>query len=311
VTIVWGISVTLLLALLTLVAYVDRIYFEMGKFLSREYTENIEAWELVEPKLHLSRESAAMSASVLRQTALVALTFLLAFRLHGKLSLEEIARTAFELLLVLLVCDRLIPQIFFTKTRGEWIGRIVWLLQALFYLVLPVTLSISLLLSIAGLAEPEVEEPEHASEAVDALLEAGEEEGVLDEHDEETEADAPVAEPEGTWLVPGWFEVSRLRDLFEEREEEPCDKPGEEDCIEEAPAEEDEEVTDPRLSQLISGYEATTIGGLVSEIAGHIPLPGEVVEDGPLRLEVIASTDRLVERVRVGLKGTPAASEPE
>jgi putative hemolysin len=52
---------------------------------------------------------------------------------------------------------------------------------------------------------------------------------------------------------------------------------------------------------------------LVSEIAGPIPLPGEVVEDGPLRLEVVASTDRLVERVRVGLAGglTAGSSEPE
>jgi putative hemolysin len=48
---------------------------------------------------------------------------------------------------------------------------------------------------------------------------------------------------------------------------------------------------------------------LVSEMAGHIPLPGEVVEDGPLRLEVIASTDRRVERVRVGLMGFPAGNE--
>jgi CBS domain containing-hemolysin-like protein len=46
-------------------------------------------------------------------------------------------------------------------------------------------------------------------------------------------------------------------------------------------------------------------------MAGHIPLPGEVVDDGPLRLEVIASTDRRVERVRVGLSGAMAASEPE
>ena len=55
-------------------------------------------------------------------------------------------------------------------------------------------------------------------------------------------------------------------------------------------------------------YEATTVGGLVSEMAGHIPLPGEVVEDGPLRLEVIASTDRRVERVRVGLMGNSEAA---
>jgi len=53
-------------------------------------------------------------------------------------------------------------------------------------------------------------------------------------------------------------------------------------------------------------YEATTMGGLVSEIAGHIPVPGEVVEGKMLRLEVLASTDRKVERVRVEL-AEPAA----
>ena len=36
-------SVTILLAILALSAYADRIYFEMGKFLAREYAENIDA----------------------------------------------------------------------------------------------------------------------------------------------------------------------------------------------------------------------------------------------------------------------------
>jgi hypothetical protein len=40
----WGFSAAVfgLLCLLALAAYVDRIYFEMGKFLSRRYTENID-----------------------------------------------------------------------------------------------------------------------------------------------------------------------------------------------------------------------------------------------------------------------------
>ncbi len=452
----FSVSVFLLLCLLALAAYIDRIYFEMGKFLSREYTENIEAWEVgVEPRLRLSRDSAAMSASVLRQIALGALIFLLAIRLQGKIghSPVEIARTVFELVLVLLVFDRLLPQIFFTKTRGEWITRITPLVQVLFYAALPLTLTIELLLSIAGLAEPEAAEPEHAHEAMDALLEAGEEEGVLDEedrelvrsvvefgdkvvreimtprpemfavagktsletftaevnahnfsrvpvygasldeitgiafardllavkdaeagqrtvagiqraavfipetkkvnellremqrqkqhmsivideyggvaglvtiedlieaivgeiadeHDTETDEDAPVAEPEGTWVVPGGFEVSRLRELFEGREgakESAADELDEDAASEQA----DENAPEQMLLELLTEYEATTVGGLVSEIAGHIPLPGEVVEDGPLRLEVIASTDRRVERVRVGLMGGPVASEAE
>jgi len=439
----YDITVFLLLCLLALSAYVDRIYFEMGKFLSREYTENIDAWERwVEPKLRLSRQSSAMAASVLRQIALGALIFLLAIHLQGKHgeSPVEIGRTVFELLLAMLVFDRLLPQIFFTKTEGLWIARISFLIRVLFYLVLPLTLTIGLLLSIAGLAEPEAEHTEDSGEAMDALLEAGEEEGVLDEedrelvrsvvefgdkvvrdvmtprpemfavagkttletftsevnahnfsrvpvygdsldhitgiafardllavkdtdaanrtvaqlqrpalfipetkkvnellremqrqkqhmgivideyggvaglvtiedlieaivgeiedeHDTEMDGDSPVAEAEGTWVVQGSFEVDRLRELLEESSEGA-------DVGESDGGEEDES-----LAQLLRKYEATTVGGLVSEMAGHIPLPGEVVEDGPLRLEVIASTDRRVERVRVGLMGFPAGGE--
>jgi putative hemolysin len=446
----YPVAVFLLLCLLALAAYVDRIYFEMGKFLSREYTENIDAWERwVEPKLHLSRESAALSASVLRQIALVALAFLLAIRLQGKIghSPAEIARAVFELLLALLVFDRLLPQVFFTRTRGEWIARIAVLLQVLFYLALPVTLTISLLLSIAGLAEPEMQEPEHAGEAMEALLEAGEEEGVLDEqdrelvrsvvefgdkvvrevmtprpamfavagrtslerftaevrahnfsrvpvygesldditgiafardllgvmdteaarrtvaemqraavfvpetkkvnellremqrqkqhmsivideyggvaglvtiedlleaivgniedeHDNEAAEDAPRREAEGTWVVPGSFEVDRLRELFEQRDAADGVEFGR---VEAEAAEEAEQV----LSQLLSKYEATTVGGLVSEMTGHIPLPGEVAEDGPLRLEVVASSDRRVERVRAGMNRASSVGELE
>jgi putative hemolysin len=444
----YEVVVFLLLCLLAIAAYVDRIYFEMGKFLSRDYTENIDAWEThVEPKLGLSRQSSAMSASVLRQIALGALVFLLAIHLQGKHgeSPVEIGRTVFELFLAMLIFDRLLPQIFFTKTEGVWIARISFLIRALFYLVLPLTLTIGLLLSIAGLAEPEEQEAEHPGQAMDALLEAGEEEGVLDEddrelvrsvvefgdkvvrdvmtprpemfavsggtsletftaevnahnfsrvpvygesldhvtgiafardllavkdaeagmltvaslqrpalflpetkkvnellremqrqkqhmgivideyggvaglvtiedlieaivgeiedeHDTETDGDAPVVEAEGTWVLPGSFEVSRLRELLEEAGE---GADAGEDVGDDEAEDEEEREAEQTLWQLLSKYEATTVGGLVSEMAGHIPLPGEVVEDGPLRLEVMASTDRRVERVRVGMMGWP------
>ena len=449
----YDLLVLLLLCLLALSAYVDRIYFEMGKFLAREYTENIDAWEQgVEPRLNLSRQSSAMAASVLRQIALGALVFLLAIHLQGKAgqSAAEIARTVFELLLALLVFDRLLPQIFFTKTAGAWIAKIAWLIRVLFYLVMPLTLIIGLLLSIAGLAEPEAKREENPDEAMDALLEAGEEKGVLDEedrelvrnvvefgdkvvrevmtprpemfavsgktsleeftaavnahnfsripvygdsldritgvafardllgvkdseaarmtvselqrpalfipetkkvnellremqqqkqhmgivideyggvaglvtiedlieaivgeiedeHDKETDGETPIAEPEGTWVVPGSFEVARLRELVEGSGEsaETAESVGDE---EESLAEAQEHEAEQSLAQLLMRYETTTVGGLASEMAGHIPLPGEVVENGPLRLEVLASTDRRVERVRVGMRGHPAGS---
>src|ERR1035441_4188510 len=186
-----------MLVVLALAAYVDRVYNEMGKFLAREYQDNIDAWtRAVEPRLHLGRESLALSASVLRQLSLAGIALIAGLRLYVHVkampalarapSFEEIAVTGFFLVLLILFFDRLIPQLVFTRTRGLWIVRIRFLLEALFYLILPVTLTLGLLLSIVALAEPEdAEEEEHPSEAMDALLEAGEEEGILEESDRE------------------------------------------------------------------------------------------------------------------------------
>jgi putative hemolysin len=487
----YTIALILLLGILALAAYVDRIYSEMGKFLAREYQDNIDSWErVVEPRLRLGRESIALSASVLRQLTLAALALLSGLRLytHTTLvptlartpSLGEIIRAAFELILLILIFDRLLPQLLFSRTRGLWINRIRPVLQVLFYLILPVTLLLGLLLSIAALAEPEdTEEEDHPSEAMDALLEAGEEEGILeesdrelvrsavefgdkivlevmtprpeifsvpgtltlreftavinehafsrvpvysssldhvtgiafahdllkvldteagtltvaqiqrpvafvpetkkvaellremqrekqhmrivideygsvaglvtiedlleaivgniaDEHDEPEADDEPIREPNGAYVVSGSFELSRLRDLFADQFEhnhrgtrpaedgEPHDPEDEETESVEASSEydnwddkddrEDHEHLsnrdtrdDPTALRLPEHYESTTLGGLVSEIAGHIPLPGEVVEEDGLRLEVLASTDRRIDRIRVSLTHPAAA----
>ena len=47
-----GVVLLLLVGLLTLVSYVDRLYTEIGKFLSREFQDNIDSFEQkVEPRL--------------------------------------------------------------------------------------------------------------------------------------------------------------------------------------------------------------------------------------------------------------------
>ncbi len=444
----------LLLILLALASYVDRIYGEMGKFLARQYQDNIDAWEeRIEPRMRLGRESLAQSASVLRQLSLAAIALIFGLRLAPHLARAgawtELFTTLFELILLILIFDRLIPQVLFTRTRGFWVLRIRYLLQALFYLILPVTLLLGLLLSIVSLAEPEdSEEEDHSSEAVDALLEAGEEEGILeesdrelfrsvvefgdkvvrevmtprpeifavpitltlreftaeieehvfsrvpvyresldhitgiafahdllqvadtdaatltiaqmqrpaafvpetkmvaellremqsakqhmrivideygavagivtiedlleaivgniaDEHDETREDDAPIREPDGAYAVSGTFELSRLRDLFADQFPDPDAPPvvtPEDELPDASEGDDRDEATAIRLPE---HYESTSIGGLVTEIAGHIPLPGEVVEADGLRLEVLASTDRRIDRVRVSLTTPP------
>src|SRR5262249_813664 len=58
-----------------------------------------------------------------------------------------------------------------------------------------------------------------------------------------------------------------------------------------------------RLGELFGirpeGKESATVAGLVSELAGRIPQRGEVVEEEGLRFEILESTERRVERVRI------------
>ena len=413
--------VLLLAAVETLASYISRVYAEFGKILTREIEENLDAWEeLVEPQLGLSREHAAISAAVLQQLALgiIALEFgavLFDRGPHmGRPTYAEIAQAVLGVVMVVVFCNQLVPSLLFNRTRGRWAGRLVWPIRLLLWVVTPVSVFVRFFFSIASLAEKPVSEEEETAVDVEALLEAGEEEGILeesdrdlvrsavefgdklvrevmtprpevfavpesttleqflellkehnfsrvpvyagsldqvtgiafahdllqiadeeaqtrtvasikreaafvpetkrgyellremqrekqhmrvvideyggvaglvtiedlleeivgnirDEHEAEVSVEEPQREPNGVWLVPGSFPVDQLADLFGEAVEAG------------------------------NGYEATTLGGLVSEIEGRIPLSGEVVvlEPAGMRMEIVASTDRRVERLRV------------
>jgi CBS domain containing-hemolysin-like protein len=419
------IAILLLLAVIeTLASYMTRVYSEFGKILAREVEENLDAWEeQVEPQIGLTREHAALSAAVLQQftLGLIALEFgaVLFDRAPrlGPPTAGEVAQALLAVVLVVVFCNQLLPTLLFDRTRGRWAGRIIWPIRLLLWLVTPITVFVRFFFSVAALAEEPASPEEESAVDVEALLEAGEEEGILEENDrdlvrsavefgdklvrdvmtprpevfavpesitlenflellrehnfsrvpvfagsidnitglafahdllqiaddeartrtvasiqrpaafvpetkrgyellremqrekqhmrmvideyggvsglvtiedlleqivgdirDEHEDDAPIEgpqrEPGGVWLVPGSFPVDQLADLFGEPS---------------------------GLGDLGEPYEAATVGGLVSEIEGRIPLPGEVVllESAGLRMEVVASTARRVERLRI------------
>ena len=159
-TLVPGIAIAILLVILTLSSYVVRLYAEMGKFLSGEFQENIDVWELkVEPRLGLSRERLALSAAILSQFSLASLALyfgvlLFAGNAGARPSVAEAAQAVLGAVLVIVLFNQFLPFVFFTRTTGLWIVRLTLLLRVLFYLVLPVTIFLAFLLSIAALAEP-------------------------------------------------------------------------------------------------------------------------------------------------------------
>jgi CBS domain containing-hemolysin-like protein len=418
-----GIVLILVLAVIeTLAAYMTRVYSEFGKILTRDIQDNLDIWEeRIEPQIGLSRGHAYLCAVVLQQLSLglIALEFgAILFDRAPRLvrpTYPEIAQAILGVVMVMVVAGQIVPSLLFNRTRGRWAARIVWPIRLLLWLTTPITVFIRFFFSVASLAEQPANPEQEAAGDVEALIEAGEEEGILEQSDrelvrsavefgdklvrevmtprpevfavpdattleqfldllkennysrvpaysnhsldivtgivfahdllqiadeeartrtvasiqrpaafvpetkrgyellremqrekqhmrivideyggvsglvtiedlleqivgnirDEHEVDIPIEEPQreagGSWLVPGNFPVDQLGDLF----------------------------GDP--VNLGEGYEATTLGGLVSEAEGRIPLAGEVMTLEPmgLRTEVVASTGRRIERLRL------------
>jgi len=402
-----------LLAMLALVSYVDRLHAEMGKFLAREFQENIDAYEeQVEPRLHVSRERAALSVAVLTQICMASIGVLIGYAvfMEKRWVVLDLVQAAVSLILIIVVFNRLLPYVFFVRTRGEWLRHWVSVLRALIYLALPVTLILGFALSVTSLSKEHADEaPEHPSEAVDALIEAGQEEGILEEGDrdliqsvvefgDKTVREVMTPRPEIV-AVPASMTIAEFTDLVKKHPYSripvyegdidhikgivyakdllqvpdveahiktvrdlmktdvyfvPETKLGSEllremqhdnirmavvideyggvigvvtieDLVEEIVGEIRDEHEKPEIfkenenSYIFKGNtdvdlleklwgvrpdekEATTIAGLVSELAGHIPKAGEVFHENGLRFEVLESTERRVDRVRVSLE---------
>jgi len=410
--IIIAVVLLMLLGLLTLVSYVDRLYTEIGKFLSRDFQDNIDAFEHdVEPRLHVSRARAAVSMAVLTQMTMAAIAMLVGFtvfRDHAW-SIYEILQATLSLILIVIIFNQFLPFVLFSRTKGKWLVRWTPFLRVLVYLVLPVTLVLGFLQSVAALTkEHSDEQPETQAEAVDALIEAGQEEGILDESNrdmiqsvvefgEKTVREAMKPRPEivavpSNTTVEQFIELLRMKpfsrvpvfegtihnvkgivyaqDVLQVPDTEahtrtvdtvmrkdvyfvPESKLGSEllremqrnnirmaivvdeyggvaglvtieDLVEEIVGEIDDEhqkaevvrendhsyivpgnMDVDRLDELLGtrpeGKESATVAGLVSEMAGRIPQKGEVIEEDGLRFEVLESTERRVERVRISL----------
>ena len=405
-----ALALLLLVGLLTLVSYVDRVYQELGRFLSREFQDNIDVFEQkIEPQLKVSRGRASLSMAILTQLTIAAITLLIGFLVFRDpfWNVYEILQVTISLLLIVIVFNRFLPFVFFSRARGEWLIHWTLVMKGLIYLVMPVTIVLGFLQSVASLTREGVnEQPETSAEAVDALIEAGQEEGIIQEGDRDLiqsvvefsgktvrEAMKPrpaiFAVPTNT-TVERFIEMLRAnhysrvpvyegsihnikgivyaQDVLQVPDSEahvrtldsimrrdvhfvPESKLGSdllremqrqnnrmaivvdeyggvaglvtiEDLVEEIVGEIRDERDKPeiirdgdrgfivsggmdvdRLGELFGtkpeGKESATIAGLVSELAGRIPRKGEAVEEDGLRFEVLESTDRKVERVRV------------
>jgi len=184
------ILVALLAMVATLGAYMRRVYRDFGKILPREEQDNLGAWEeLVEPRLGLSREHAMLCAALLEQLALGVMALVFAAVLFdrgaemSRPSLADILQALLGVLLAIVFCGQLLPSMLFRRTSGQWAGTLLWPIRLLVWSVTPFSVLVRIFLGVASLAEEPAGEQEESSADVEDLIEAGEEEGILEAGD--------------------------------------------------------------------------------------------------------------------------------
>ncbi len=175
-------------ALLTLFAYVDRLYTEMGKFFLRGVQDNLEVFEKeVEPALKMDRARAGLTFELLTQTMILTQAVLTSYLVFRRESLlwREVAEAMALLVVAMVLFRHLIPHVLITRTAGDWIVPFRPLLRAASLVALPVVAMLSFSFTVADLGAG-AGEPKAAptpAETMEALMDKGEEQGVLEKED--------------------------------------------------------------------------------------------------------------------------------
>ncbi len=172
---------------LVLFSYLDRVYREMGRVTTRRIHAHMDQFDAdVEPRLHLERARAALAFSLIARFWLVAVAVETArgviFFVPG--TWESAVEMVFFLLGEVVIAMHLIPSVVLSRASGRWTAPLVPVIRFFVYLTWPIQAVMVLMISFLRIAEESDEtEPKPEQQAIEALMDAATEEGIL-EHDE-------------------------------------------------------------------------------------------------------------------------------
>ena len=185
--IVLTLVIVLCCLLLTLYSYLSRLSTERGYFLVRGSRDNVQFYEEeIEPKLGVSAEQAAWTFPLLVQVVLVLLAVAIAAWNFGSLlRWTGLLGTAAFLLLDVIVFGQVIPNILLTLTKGTWLRAITGVVKISVMAAFPLVALSQALHHIATLGSAETEEEQEATagENIEALIQVGEDEGLIQKED--------------------------------------------------------------------------------------------------------------------------------
>jgi putative hemolysin len=179
-----------ILVALTVFAYLDRIYRELGRVTTKQIHGHLDVFEAeIEPRIGLPRRSAALAFSLLARLWMVAAAVITARNVF--VFVPERWNVVIELLILVpaevVIAMHFLPDLLLARTEGRWLRPLMPAVRFFLWIVWPLRASVEMAASIARISDEEGPdgEPEHRTEqqGIEALVEAAQEEGIL-EHDD-------------------------------------------------------------------------------------------------------------------------------
>ena len=181
----FGLGVVLLAMFLPVYSYLALIYRELGRMTTGPVHEHLDIFEAeIEPKINLNRRSAGRAFRILGHFWLA---FLVLETTRGVYyfvpgTWESVIEMVSFIALEVVIAMHFIPDILLYRTTGRWLIPLLPLLRASLVLVWPVRVFLEGAESLARISEADTEksEEQRTEEGIEALVEAAEEEGIIE-----------------------------------------------------------------------------------------------------------------------------------
>jgi putative hemolysin len=178
-TVIW----TVLLCLITVVQI---LYMESLKLRSRDLPALQFFKERLEDRIGVKGDNGVLAFSLIKHTLVVLLgVCFLATRTGDSQPWQSLFQAALFAWLTMLISTYVLAQVLYRKTSGRWLLPLGPILRLCALLVRPLTAILSFFQSLVELSEPAQakEEGPGASGDIEALISAGEEEGIIEKDD--------------------------------------------------------------------------------------------------------------------------------
>jgi putative hemolysin len=181
----FALGVVLLAMFLPVYSYLALIYRELGRMTPGPVHEHLDIFEAeIEPKINLNRRSAGRAFRILGHFWLAFLVLQttrgVVFFVTGKW--EAVVELAAFIALEVVIAMHFIPDMLLYRTTGRWLLPLLPLIRASLLIVWPVRIFLEGAESLARISETETEksEEQRTEEGIEALVEAAEEEGIIE-----------------------------------------------------------------------------------------------------------------------------------